>query len=130
MSKGGRPRLQVDRLDGTPFSRELNGEVFRGHKSIRTVHERFGFGERGAFSELRVVERRRYTTADAIVVEETLGGVHRGAWEGLAPTGRSFTLPICTVYRFEATGRLVSEMVYFDRALLLHQLGVPTPLAR
>lgn len=100
----------------------LNGELYRGHALIRTVHERFGFGGTGAFSDLRVEERRRHVSADTIVLEQTLSGRHTGRWEGLAATGRRFALAICTVYRLDVEGRLVSEMVYFDRALLGRQL--------
>jgi hypothetical protein len=101
----------------------LNGEAFRGRRLIRVVHERFGFGGTGAFSDLRVEENARYATPEAIVLEERLSGRHTGAWEDLPPTGRSFAVPVCTVYVFDAAGLLTAERVYFDRSLLLTKLG-------
>ncbi len=100
----------------------VNGRVFEGHAAIRTQHARLGFGDTGAFSDLRVTERRRYVTVDAIVLETTLQGTHRAPWEDIAPTRRVFTLPVCTVYRFDADGRLLSEMLYFDGDTLRRQL--------
>ena len=101
---------------------QLNDRPFAGHTLIRAQHAHFGFGGQGAFSRLRVEERRRYVTSDAIVLELTLHGKHSGPWEDLAPTQRTFSLPVCTVYRFDAGGKLVSEVLYFDNAVLRQQL--------
>src|SRR5262245_7242583 len=94
---------------------ELNGEVFRGRRLIRLVHERFGFAGTGAFSALAVTEMARHESAGAVVLEEQLSGRHTGEWEGLAPTGRRFAVAVCAVYVFDADGRLTAERVYFDR---------------
>lgn len=100
----------------------LNGRLFEGHAAIRDQHAAFGFGDAGSFSRLSVTERRRYVTVDAIVVESTLGGRHSGVWQGLKPTGNEFALDVCTVYRFDAEGKLLSEMLYFDSDALRRQL--------
>ncbi len=76
------------------------------------------------FTGLRVEEVERHAAADTIVLEERLRGRHTGTWEGLAATGGTFEVSLCTVYRFAADGRLVAEHVYFDSALLLKQLSV------
>ena len=101
----------------------LNGHVFTDRNTIRRAHDGLGFGDRGAFSELRVDERTRFVTPAAIVLEQRLSGRHNGPFEGIEPAGRRFEVPICTVYVFGADGRLASERVYFDRLLLLRQLG-------
>jgi steroid delta-isomerase-like uncharacterized protein len=101
----------------------INGRAIEGRDRVRAFHERFGFGGAGgSFDEVRVVERHRHATAEAIVVEQTLTGRHVGDYEGLAPTGRTFSVAVCTVYRFDAVGRLASEDVYFDRQRLREQL--------
>lgn len=101
----------------------LNGQTFTGTDIIRRAHAALGFGERGGFSDLRVEEVKRHAAPAAIVLEERLSGRHTGTWEGLAATGRTFEVPLCTVYQFAADGRLEAEHVYFDSALLLKQLG-------
>lgn len=101
----------------------INGQVFRGADSIRKFHERLGFSEQGGFSELRVTERHRYAREDAIIIEQTLSGKHTGTWQGLAPTGRTFEVPVCTLYLFGPGDKLESERVYFDSLQLLKQLG-------
>ncbi len=101
----------------------LNGYTFEDHKGIRALHEEFGFNERGGFSDLRIEERRRHIADDAIVLEQTLTGRHTGNWQGLEATGRSFKVAVCTVYTFDEEGKLAGENAYFDRALLLKQLG-------
>lgn len=100
----------------------LNGRALAGRDRVRAFHERFGFGGDGSFADVRVEERHRHVTADAIVIEQTLSGRHVGDWEGMAPTGRRFEVNVCTVYRFAADGRLASEHVYLDRARLREQL--------
>lgn len=100
----------------------INGSVFRGHQSIRKFHERLGFAQNGGFSNLSVTERHRYVHDEAVIIEQTLSGVHTGTWQGIAATGRSFEVPVCTVYTFGAENKLAGENVYFDSALLLKQL--------
>jgi predicted ester cyclase len=101
----------------------LNGYTFGDHDRIRAVHEDLGFSERGGFSDLRIEERRRYVTDDAIIMEQTLSGQHTGTWQGVAATGRSFKVAVCTVYTFDEEGKLAGENAYFDGAFLLKQLG-------
>jgi len=102
----------------------INGNAFRGPESIRKFHERLGFDQNGGFSNLSVGERRRYVHDEAIIIEQTLSGIHTGTWQGIAATGRSFEVPVCTVYTFGKENKLAGESVYFDSALLLRQLGV------
>ena len=100
----------------------LNGFLIEGAEAVREFHARFGFGGSGSFSEVRVTERHRHVTDEAIVIEQVLGGRHTGDYQGLAATGRTFAVRVCTVYRFDVEGRLASEDVYFDTAYLRRQL--------
>jgi steroid delta-isomerase-like uncharacterized protein len=101
----------------------INGRRLDGKERIREFHRSFGFGGAASFSEVHVRERHRHRAADAIVIEQTLSGVHTGEWQGLAPTGRRFEVAVCTVYRFDAAGRLAAEDVYFDFERLKRQLA-------
>lgn len=101
----------------------LNGRAIEGTERVREFHARFGFaGAGGSFEDVAVDERHRHATDRAIVIEQTLRGRHVGTWEGLAATGRTFAIAVCTVYRFDDAGLLVSEDVYFDRQRLRDQL--------
>jgi SnoaL-like polyketide cyclase len=102
----------------------INGNVFRGPESIHKFHERLGFDQNGGFSNLRVGERHRYVHEEAIIIEQTLSGIHTGTWQGIVATGLSFEVPVCTVYTFGKENKLAGESVYFDSMLLLRQLGV------
>ena len=53
-----------------------------------------------------------------------LGGTHTGTWNGIAPTGRRFEIPVCAVFSFDANDRIIGERGYFDTALMLRQLGL------
>ncbi len=100
----------------------INGQVFAGRDAIRMFHERFGFGANGSFSDVCVTELRRYPSDGAIILELTLSGRHTAKWQGLAPTGRRFEVPVCTVYLFDTSGLLSGERVYFDAGALRRQL--------
>jgi limonene-1,2-epoxide hydrolase len=100
----------------------LNGQRIEGVEAVRAFHRSFGFSNEGSFSNVHVAERHRHIAADGtVIVEQTLSGTHTGAWQGLASTGRTFSLDVCTVYSFEGE-QLASERVYMDLAWLRRQL--------
>lgn len=75
---------------------------------------------------------RRHVAETTIIVEVTITGTQLGAWRGLPATGRRVNFPLCGIYTFDAEDKLASERIYYDRASVLHQLGVfhePTTLA-
>jgi hypothetical protein len=102
----------------------FNGMPLDDHDKIRFLHEGLGFGEQGGFSDLRVEEKQRYVSEEAIVLEQVVSGRHTGEWQGIAPTGRKVEVAVCTVYKFDEEGKLSSENVYIDTGSLLKQLGV------
>jgi hypothetical protein len=101
----------------------FNGLSLSGQETIRGLHEGLGFGEQGGFSDLRIEERQRYTSEEAITLEQVVRGRHTGEWQGIAATGRDIEVAICTVYKFDEAGKLSRESVYFDTGGLLRQLG-------
>ncbi|MFO1518908.1 MAG: ester cyclase [bacterium] len=102
----------------------INHQIFEGLERIKLFHEKFGFSNQGSFSEVKVEEKRRYESPDAIILELVLSGRHTGEWQGVKPTGRCFELPVCTVYLFDDKNKLSGERVYFDQALLMKELGL------
>jgi predicted ester cyclase len=102
----------------------FNGLPLSDHDKIRALHEGLGFGEQGGFSDLRIEEKQRYISGEAIILEQVVSGTHTGEWQGIAATGRKMVVAVCTVYKFDDEGKLISENVYFDTGSLLKQLGV------
>src|SRR5205807_1654725 len=101
----------------------INGRAISGSERVRGFHQRFGFGgEGGSFAEVSVVENARHISAGAIILEQTLSGRQVASYNGIAAMGRSFSVAVCTVYRFTPEGKLESEDVYFDSARLAEQL--------
>jgi steroid delta-isomerase-like uncharacterized protein len=96
-------------------------------------------GVRGYYTELMralpdlVIDiRRRHIADECIVLEVAIRGTHRGSWRGLPATGRKVDFPLCGVFSFDDNGRLAGERIYYDRATVLHQLGIfrdPSSLA-
>lgn len=105
----------------------LNGKTFSELGAIRDLHDTFGFGQLQGFSDLRVAEKQRYVTSDAIIMEQTLSGEHTRTWNGIPASGRRFEVSVCTVYTFDPSGKIVGENVYFDNSYLLRQLGANAP---
>jgi steroid delta-isomerase-like uncharacterized protein len=78
----------------------------------------------GALPDLLIEVKRRHAAPDALTLEVTIRGTHRGAWRGLPATGRRVEFPLCAVYEFDDADRLTGERVYYDRAAVLGQLGL------
>ncbi len=60
--------------------------------------------------------------ADVFIVETHFIGTHRGAYRGIAPTGRPIDLPLAIFVSFR-DGLMSGERFYYDRKTLLAQIG-------
>ena len=102
------------------------GEVHDGPEQVAKYFE----DTRRAFPDQRNELLALHHSDDAVLVEAVIRGTHRGPLRSLPPTGRSFELPILTMFVFEED-KLVCERVYFDQLTVLRQLGIarePTSL--
>ena len=64
---------------------------------------------------------------DKLVLRGTFRGVHRGEFQGIAPTGREVTLPLVVIYRVQ-DGKIAEHWLSADLHSLLQQLGAtPVP---
>ena len=79
---------------------------------------------RTAFPDLRYVVEDMVVGDDAVAVRTTMSGTHRGAFFGLAPTGRSFRVAQINIERFR-DGRIAAHHRVTDMAELMRQLGAP-----
>jgi steroid delta-isomerase-like uncharacterized protein len=77
-----------------------------------------------ALPDLTIAVKHRHTASEAVVVEVAISGTHLGGWRGLPATGRRLEFPLCGIYTFDADDRLVGERIYYDRGLVLRQLGL------
>ena len=100
-----------------------NGAVFRGPEGLKQFLQVFST----AFPESSVEVTNLFATEDQAVVEFIGRGTHTGPLHGPAgdipPTGRSWTLQFCDVYKFRE-GKIFSHRTYYDALGLLHQLGL------
>lgn len=77
-----------------------------------------------ALPDLHIDVLDRVVTEDAVVLEVLISGTQAGPWRGLPATGRPVRFPLCAIYRFAPNAKLASEKIYYDRAGVLHQVGL------
>ena len=77
-----------------------------------------------ALPDLSIEIVRQHVSEETVILEVIIRGTQCGAWRGLPPTGRRVEIPLCGVYTFSADDSLAGERIYYDRALVLRQLGV------
>jgi steroid delta-isomerase-like uncharacterized protein len=81
-----------------------------------------------ASSDCRVTDTRYTDAGDMVVARFTAQGTNDGPLGPFPATGRTWSLPICEMWHFDATGRVVGGEIYYDQATLLTQLGhLPQP---
>ena len=98
------------------------GEV-RGRRQFQQVIEAW----RAAFPDVRSTVEEQVAEGDRVVTRWTARGTHTGDFQGMVPTGRSFTLTGITIERV-VDGRIAEVWVNRDDLGLLSQLGgLPAP---
>jgi steroid delta-isomerase-like uncharacterized protein len=98
----------------------LNTQRTDGREGIRAVYSDMFTG----FPDIQTTVKNWYVGEDAVVVETVLSGTHKGTWSGIPATGRSVAIPMCAIFPIDSSGKLKAEIVYFDSAILLQQLGL------
>ena len=78
-------------------------------------------GGREAFPDLRVTIEDRILTGDKIVARNTWSGTHRGAFLGIAPTGRQITIRTIDIWRVQGD-KLAEHWDVIDIGALEKQL--------
>jgi len=77
-----------------------------------------------ALPDLSIEVKHRHVASESIIVEVIIRGTHLGPWRGLPATGQSIEFPLCGIYTFDADDRLAGERIYYDRGVVLGQLGL------
>jgi steroid delta-isomerase-like uncharacterized protein len=111
----------LDTFGKSPFF-QLNSQRSTGRDGIRTVYS----GMFAGFPDIQTTVKNWYVGPDSVVIETILSGTHKAAWNGIPPTGRHVAVPMCAIFPIDADGKLQAEIVYFDSAILLQQLGLAT----
>ncbi len=102
----------------------LNDLAINGRETVQGLYAAFGFAEQGSFSKLHIEVVNRHLSDESIILEIILSGKHTGDWNGIAPTGKEFSIPACAVFTFDDEGKLAGEKVYADLSIVLRQFGV------
>jgi steroid delta-isomerase-like uncharacterized protein len=76
-----------------------------------------------AFPDLSFEIRHQYESGGVAVMELTARGTHRAQLEDIPPTGRAVEAAVCNVIEAR-DGKIYREREYFDRLLIMQQLGV------
>ena len=85
---------------------------------------------RAAFPDVEVTFDCMVAEGDLVAYQCTWRGTHRGAWRGIAPTGRRVEWR-ATCFRRVVDGKVVEAWGTYDWLAVLEQLGaVPPALAR
>ena len=77
-----------------------------------------------ALPDLSIDVKRQHVASEGLVLEVIIRGTHLGPWRGLPATGRKLEFPLCGIYTFDANDRLAGERIYYDRGMVLSQLGL------
>ncbi len=75
-----------------------------------------------AFPDLRSSEDDLVAAGDKVAVRRTMRGTHRGAFMGIAPSGKEVSFGGIWLAHL-AGGKLAEQWVSFDALGLLHQIG-------
>jgi predicted ester cyclase len=83
-----------------------------------------------AFLDLSFQNEHMVAEGDLVAAHNLMRGTHRGAFMGIPPTGRSFSVYASDVCRFTDDGLISEHWGVFDMGSLLGQLGVSPPSAQ
>jgi len=105
---------------GARYDDEPWGDHRTGRDGVRSYYTEL----MRALPDLAIEVRHRHVASDSLVLEVSIRGTHLGPWRGLPATGQRIEFPLCAVYTFDADDRLAGERIYYDRGVVLGQLGL------
>jgi steroid delta-isomerase-like uncharacterized protein len=115
-------KLYADSITWTDHSQ---GRTFRTPQEFQ---DEFLAGWVGASADIRITGPRYIDAGQTVVCAFTVVGTHDGPFGPFPGTGKEFTLPLCEMWHFDPSGRVVGGDLYYDQVSLLTQLGLmPQP---
>lgn len=111
--------------DSITWTDRARGRTFRTPQEFK---DDFLAGWVEASSDIRITDPRYLDAGQTVVCAFTVVGTHDGPLGPFPATGRQFVLPLCELWHFDASGRVVGGDLYYDQVSLLTQLGqIPQP---
>lgn len=102
--------------------KEKTRELLQPFVADEALFEHVALFEAG-FPKYRIAIEEIVEEGNFIVLRAKFHGTHTGTFNGIAPTGKSVTVPFMMMYRIEG-GKIVQHWLEADSMQLLTQLGV------
>lgn len=98
-------------------------DIAPGREGFKQVFAVF----RSAFPDMRISVEDQVAESDKVVSRATVSGTHQGDYMGIPATGKSFSIGIVDIFRFEG-GKIAERWGEGDTLGMMTQLGVvPSP---
>jgi steroid delta-isomerase-like uncharacterized protein len=111
--------------DSITWTDRARGLTFRTPQEFR---DEFLAGWVRASSDIRIAGPHYLDAGQTAVCLFTVTGTHDGPLGPFPATGKGFTLPLCELWHFDPSGRVVGGDLYYDQVSLLTQVGLlPQP---
>jgi steroid delta-isomerase-like uncharacterized protein len=116
-----------DYADSISWTDRARGLTFRTPEQFKNE---FLAGWVQSSSDIQIKDPSYIDAGQTVLCTFTVIGTHDGPLGPFPTTGRQFSLPLCEMWHFDSTGRVVGGDIYYDQVSLLMQLGLmPQPTA-
>jgi steroid delta-isomerase-like uncharacterized protein len=95
-------------------------ETWSGRDGIREHYEEL----LGAFPDMDIKTVAQHVTDEVVILEVVVTGTQTGKWREVPPLGRKMRSRVCALYTFDEEGLLELERTYYDKGIILEQLGM------
>jgi steroid delta-isomerase-like uncharacterized protein len=111
--------------DTTSWTDHAQGRTFRTPQEFR---DDFLPGWVQTSADIQVTDARYLDAGQTTLCTFTVAGTQDGPLGPFPATGKQFALPLCELWHFDPSGRVVGGDLYYDQVSLLTQLGLmPQP---
>ena len=114
-----------DYADSIQWTDRARSQTFTTPHEFKSV---FLSGWIESSSDIRITNPTYVDAGQTVVCTFTVVGIQDGPLGPFPATSKSFELPLCELWHFDASGRVVGGDLYYDQVSLLMQLGLmPQP---
>jgi steroid delta-isomerase-like uncharacterized protein len=107
--------------EGISWTDHAQGRTFGTPDEFRTD---FLAGWLAVSPDIRITDARYLDAGRTVVSTFTVTGRQDGPLGPFPATGKEFALPLCEMWHFDSTGRVVGGDLYYDQLSLLMHLGL------